>query len=50
MKLTQRDYLIILDYYNIAPPKSKRGNLDSKKIKESAEFMLATKLCKCSKV
>ena len=49
MKLTQRDYLTVLDYYNIVPPKNKKGNLNSKKIKEEAENILASKLCRCIK-
>jgi len=49
MKLTHKDYLTILDYYNIAPPRDNKGNLDRKKIKEESEDILASKLCRCIK-
>jgi hypothetical protein len=44
MKLTQRDYKDILDYYKI-----KYNNLTPSAIKAAAENMLATKLCRCIK-
>lgn len=44
MKLTQRDYKDILDYYKI-----KYNNLTASAIKAAAENMLATKLCRCIK-
>jgi len=49
MKLTNKDYLTILDYYNITPSQNSKGNLDRKKIKEEAEDILASKLCRCIK-
>jgi hypothetical protein len=49
MKLSQRDYLTILNYYDIEPPKNNKGNLDRKQIKQTAEDILATKLCRCIK-
>ena len=49
MKLTQRDYLTILNNYDITPPKNKVGNIDINKVKEEAEKILATKLCRCIK-
>ncbi len=33
MKLTHKDYLIILDYYNINIPKTSNGNVNKKKNK-----------------
>ena len=44
MDLTLQDYKSILQYYSI-PYK----NLKSKKIKDTAEDILATKLCRCIK-
>ena len=49
MKLTQKDYIVILEYYNIIIPKNSNGNFNKKKIKELAEDILATKLCRCIK-
>lgn len=48
-KLTQKDYLTILSYYGITPPKTKRGTIHYKKLKITAEDILAKKLCKCIK-
>lgn len=42
-KLLLKDYKNILDFYNIPKPKS------NKQIKEKAEDIMATKLCKCIK-
>jgi len=42
-KLLLKDYKNILDFYNIPKPKS------NKQIKEKAEHIMATKLCKCIK-
>jgi hypothetical protein len=42
-KLLLKDYKNILDFYNIQIPKS------NKQIKEKAEDIMATKLCKCIK-
>lgn len=44
-KLTNKDYKVILNYYNI--PFSETD--DKAKIKSLAEDLLATKLCKCIK-
>lgn len=44
MDLTLQDYKSILQYYNIS-----YTNLKSKKIKDIAEEVLATKLCRCIK-
>jgi hypothetical protein len=42
-RLTNKDYVSILNYYNINIPKSK------KLIKQKAEKIMAEKLCKCIK-
>lgn len=42
-KLLLKDYKNILDFYNIPIPNS------NKQIKEKAEDIMATKLCKCIK-
>jgi hypothetical protein len=42
-KLLLKDYKNILDFYNIPKPKS------NKQIKEKAEDIMATKLCRCIK-
>ena len=42
-KLLLKDYKNILDFYNIEKPNS------NKQIKEKAEDIMATKLCKCIK-
>jgi hypothetical protein len=44
MKLNKKDYIAILNYYNISS-----GNLSSKALKERSEKILATKLCRCIK-
>ncbi len=44
MKLTNKDYLDILKYYNI-----NSKNMNKKQIKSKAEFILSTKLCRCIK-
>uniref|UniRef100_A0A6C0HGA9 Uncharacterized protein n=1 Tax=viral metagenome TaxID=1070528 RepID=A0A6C0HGA9_9ZZZZ len=44
MKLTKKDYTSILKYYKI-----NYENLTSLQIKNNAESILATKLCKCIK-
>lgn len=44
-KLTNNDYRVILNYYNIPITKSTPNT----KIKDLAEDILATKLCKCIK-
>ncbi len=49
MKLTQKDYLTILEHYDVAVPKNKKGNIDRKKVRDEAERILATKLCRCIK-
>ncbi len=41
--LTRKDYLKILHYYKITPPKN------NKTLKKKAETILATKLCRCIK-
>jgi len=41
--MTQTDYLKILRYYKITPPKN------NKTLKRKAEDILATKLCRCIK-
>ena len=43
LELTNKDYVSILNYYNINIPKSK------KLIKQKAEKIMAEKLCKCIK-
>lgn len=45
MKLTKQDYLTILKFYNIDIDKNTKLNV----IKETAETVLANKLCKCIK-
>lgn len=45
MKLTNNDYIKILDFYNIKHTK----NTSTKSIKNKAEKILAEKLCKCIK-
>ena len=53
--LTNNDYIKILKYYNINIPKkkiktkSKKQIIDNKKLKNIAEDILATKLCRCIK-
>lgn len=42
-KLTNKDYISILKYYNMDIPKSKRL------LKKNAEKIMAEKLCKCIK-
>jgi len=42
-RLTNKDYVSILNYYNINIPKTK------KLIKQKAEKIMAEKLCKCIK-
>ena len=42
-KLTNKDYVSILNYYNMNIPKSKRL------LKKNAEKIMAEKLCKCIK-
>jgi hypothetical protein len=42
-RLNDKDYVCILNYYNITIPKSK------KLIKQKAEKIMAEKLCKCIK-
>lgn len=42
-KLLLKDYKNILDFYNISIPKS------NKQIKEKAEDIMSTKLCRCIK-
>jgi hypothetical protein len=49
MKLTQKDYLTILEHYDVAPPKNTKGSIDKNKVKDEAERILATKLCRCIK-
>ena len=49
MKLTQKDYLTILEHYDIVPPKNTKGKIDKNKVKDEAEKILATKLCRCIK-
>ena len=49
MKLTHKDYLIILDYYNMPIPITRNKKIDNNKIKEMAEDILASKLCRCIK-
>jgi hypothetical protein len=44
-KLTNKDYRVILNYYNVPITKSTSNT----KIKDLAEDILATKLCKCIK-
>jgi len=44
MNLTKTDYRKILSYYNIP-----FGNLGNHELKQKAEDILATKLCKCIK-
>lgn len=44
-KLTNKDYQVILNYYNIPFTET----TDKSKIKSLAEDILATKLCKCIK-
>tara|TARA_B100000902_G_C26864974_1_gene694850 strand:+ start:92 stop:418 length:327 start_codon:yes stop_codon:yes gene_type:complete len=44
MNLTNKDYLNILNYYKI-----NTKNLNKKQIKNRAENILATKLCRCIK-
>jgi len=43
MSLTKGDYIKILKYYDLNVPKSTKG------IKESAERVMANKLCRCIK-
>ena len=43
LKLTNKDYVSILKYYNINIPRSKRV------LKKQAEHIMAQKLCKCIK-
>ena len=49
MKLTHKDYLTILEHYNIRIPINKKKNIDRKEVKTQAEKILATKLCRCIK-
>jgi hypothetical protein len=42
-ELTNKDYISILNYYNLVVPRSKRL------IKKNAEKIMAEKLCKCIK-
>ena len=44
MKLNQKDYKLILKYYNIS-----YNDLTSNDIKEQAENILAKKMCRCIK-
>ena len=44
MKLTHKDYVDILKFYEIDV-----SNMKKREIKEKAEHLLATKLCKCIK-
>lgn len=44
MKLTEKDYKLILKYYNI-----NTENLSKKDIQEQAESILAKKMCRCIK-
>tara|TARA_Y100000389_G_scaffold173669_1_gene183014 strand:+ start:1584 stop:1913 length:330 start_codon:yes stop_codon:yes gene_type:complete len=44
-KLTKQDYLNILNFYNIKV----KNNIPLNKIKKKAEYLLATKLCRCIK-
>jgi hypothetical protein len=44
MKLTKKDYLLILKYYNIDT-----NELNDKDIQTKAETILATKMCRCIK-
>jgi hypothetical protein len=44
MKLNKKDYIDILNYYNISSNK-----LSTKMLKERSEKILATKLCRCIK-
>ena len=44
MKLSKNDYMSILNYYNI-----NSTNMSPLQIKNNAESILATKLCKCIK-
>ena len=45
MKLTKKDYLAILEFYNIVVPEK----MKLREIKNRAENILASKLCKCIK-
>jgi len=45
MKLTKKDYKILLNHYKIIIPK----NISYKKIKNLGENILANKLCRCIK-
>lgn len=49
MKLTQNNYITILEHYDIDVPKNKKGNINKKMVKDEAEKILATKLCRCIK-
>lgn len=49
MKLTHKDYLTILEHYEITIPTNKKGNVDRKQVKNEAEKILASKLCRCIK-
>ena len=44
-KLSRKDYITILKYYNITMPENTKLNV----IREKAEHIIATKLCKCIK-
>ena len=44
MRLNKKDYIDILNYYNIS-----HRNLTLKALKERSEKILATKLCRCIK-
>ena len=37
MKLTHKDYLTILEHYEITIPTNKKGNVDRKQVKNEAE-------------
>ena len=44
-KLSRNDYITVLKYYKIAIPENTKLNV----IREKAEHIIATKLCKCIK-
>jgi hypothetical protein len=44
MKLLKKDYITILNFYNID-----HSSMNAKQIQNKAESILATKLCKCIK-
>ena len=48
-RLTTMDYIRILDFYELKIPLNQEGKNNRQKIKQMAEDILATKLCRCIK-